>query len=408
MIRTAPSAVELVAMVAALMSMNALAIDVMLPALPAIGQDLGVVEANQTQYVVIAFALGMGFGQLVFGPLSDRFGRRPVLLISIGLYALFGLGCALPGSFGQLVGFRMAQGLASAGGRAISVSIVRDLHRGNAMARIMSLVVVVFMVVPIAAPSLGWVVLQFGSWRLIFWGLVGFGLLLGCWIWARLPETHAPANRRPFEFKSIATAYSEVVRQPDSLRYTLASGFVFGCLFGFISSSEQLFSIYGRQDSFPLYFAGVAASMALAAFANAWLVERLGARRISGGAATAFVIVQVTLTLLLNSQGSDGLQGFSLLYGGLLLAFFCVGLMGANFNALALEPLGHIAGTASAAVGFASTAMASVLGGLVGQQFDGTPVPLSMGFAVLATAAWLTVNLRGRPRAPVVAVPSRG
>jgi DHA1 family bicyclomycin/chloramphenicol resistance-like MFS transporter len=399
--RRAPAAAELVALVAALMSLNALAIDVMLPALPAIGADLGVADGNQRQLVVVAFAFGMGAGQLVFGPLSDAYGRKPVILLSLALYAAFGVGCAIPGSFSQLVGFRFAQGLASSGGRVIASSLVRDLYRGDGMARIMSLVVVVFMAVPILAPSVGWLILQFGSWRIIFWTLVAFSTAVGLWVSLRLPETHPPERRRPLAIRRNLSAYLEVLRHPDSRRYTVASGFVFGCLFAFISSSEQVFAVYDRQHSFPLYFAGVASTMAVAAYFNSRWVDRWGAQRVSTQAVRAFVLVQVAFVGVL----TVGLDGFIAVYASLLASFFCVGLMGANFNALALEPQGHIAGTASAAIGFASTALASVLGGWVGQRFDGTAFPLALGFLVLATLAWVCVDWGRAQPAPTLREP---
>lgn len=390
---------ELVALVAGLMSLTALAIDVMLPALPVMGEALGVVEENDRQLVIVAFVLGMGTGQLLFGPLSDRFGRRPVLVVSLVLYAAFGAACAVPGSFEQLVVFRALQGVVAAGARVVAISLVRDLFVGAGMARVMSWVMMVFMAVPIVAPNLGYAILQIAPWPAIFWTLVLAGLVLTAWVSARLPETLPADRRRSIAPRALLDSYLEVVRNPTSRAYTLALGFVFGALFAFISASEQVFRSFGRQEHFPLYFAGVASGMMFASFVNARLVGRYGPRRLSMAALTAFVTIQAVYCALYLS----GVHGFGPYYASLILGFLCFSLIGANFNALAMEPLGHVAGTASAALGFASTTLSGLIGGFVARQFDGTPLPIALGFLLLGGVS-LAIASTAKAAAPA-AVP---
>ncbi|MEQ9501725.1 MAG: multidrug effflux MFS transporter [Deltaproteobacteria bacterium] len=396
MSRPAPrlGTVELIAMIAALMSLNALAIDVMLPALPAMGDALGVTTENHRQYVIIAFVLGMGTGQLFFGPLSDAFGRKSVLVVSLAGYAVFGAACAFPGSFAQLVAFRALQGLFAAGARVTALSVVRDKAAGPKMARIMSFVMAVFMIVPIVAPGLGYVILKGFSWRAIFWALVLFGVSLCVWLLLRLPETLPKDQRRSIRPRAILRGYVEVVRHPISRSYTLATGLVFGALFAFISSSEQIFRSFDRVETFPLFFAGVASTMAMASVFNARFVERIGTRRLSHAALGTFVAVQIVYGGLYFS-GFEGFWPYYLCTGA---SFFTFSMMGANFNAMAMEPLGHVAGTASAALGFTSTTISGVLGGLIAARFDGTPLPIVLGFGVLGVAAMLVVTFGpGRP-----------
>ncbi|MGF1465789.1 MAG: multidrug effflux MFS transporter [Sandaracinaceae bacterium] len=375
---------ELVAMVASLMAVNALAIDIMLPALGEIARDLAVPGANDRQLVVVVYVFGLGVGQLAAGPLGDRFGRKPVLLGALVLYALLALACIVAPSFGLLVLARGLQGLVASAPRTLALSVVRDLYQGSAMARLMSLVMMVFMVVPIVAPGLGQLVLLVASWRAIFGLLVATGVFLFLWVALRLRETQRPEDRRPLSLSAVREAYLTVLRVRVSRGYTLASGLVFGSLFGYLASSEQIFEeSYDAAASFGLYFAVIAVFMSVSAFLNSRIVERLGARRVAHGALSAFIAVaavQVALAL----AGALTLPAFVLTMGMLMFAF---GMIGANFTSLAMEPLGKIAGTASAALGFTSTALSSVLGGLIARGFDGTPLPFVLGVLLLGGAS---------------------
>lgn len=390
-----PGMVELVALIAGLMALSALAIDIMLPGLTQMGEALGVENANHRQYVVVAFLMGVGVGQVFLGPVSDRFGRKVVLLVSLAGYVLFGAACALASNFEMLVAARTLAGLAAAGARVVSVSVVRDLYAGRTMARVMSLVVVVFMAVPILAPSVGQVVLFIASWRWVFGVLVIFGLGMAFWVAIRLPETLAVQARRGLSIRELVAGYGEVIRTPASAGYTVATGTIFGALFAFVSSSEQIFvGLFGKGGTFPLYFAGVAAVMSLGAAINSRIVGRFGPRRVSHAAVVGFIVLNAGYVLALGA----GHTGFAPFYGVLATTFFIMGFIGANFNALAMEPLGHIAGTGSAALGFAATTLAGAIGGAIGQQFDGTTRPLALGFVVggVTTLLALLYAERGR------------
>jgi DHA1 family bicyclomycin/chloramphenicol resistance-like MFS transporter len=385
---------ELVALVAGLMSLNALAIDIILPALSDLGAELAVSDPNDRQYVVIAYVLGMGAAQLFFGPASDRFGRRRPLLASLAGYSVLGLVCIWADSFAILVAARALQGVAAAGARVISLSIVRDVHAGSGMARVVSLAMMVFMAVPMLAPNLGQLVLLVAPWRWIFVVLVVFGGGMTLWVGLRLGETLPPEQRRPLQPRALANAYALVFRTRATFGYLIASGVVFGALFSYIASSEQLYDAFGRKSTFTLFFATVAGAMAVASYLNARLVERFGMRRLSHAALLAFVGVNLALVLLLPA----GAGGFWVFHSCMMASFFCMSFLGANFNAIAMEPLGHVAGTASAALGFAGTLIAGVLGAAVGQQFDGTARPIAVGFLALGAVALVAVLVTERGR----------
>ncbi len=391
----APPAWELVGLVASLMALNALAIDIMLPALDRIAAEFAVADPNDRQLVVVVYVLGFGAPQLVYGPLSDRIGRKPVTLLSLVGYTLTGIACAFATSFEMLLALRFAQGLSAAGCRVTAIAVVRDVYQGRGMARIMSLVMTVFMVVPIAAPALGQAVLLVAPWEWCFHVLGIAGAALFLWVAFRLGETHPPEKRSPMGLGGVARCYAEVFRNPVSRGYTLASGIIFASLFAYISSSEQVFrEVFGVGDAFAFYFAGIALALSLANFANSRLVERWGMRRLGHGAVVGFTVGAGILLGLTHLFG-EHLALFVPLFA---LCFACFGMIGANFNALAMEPLGHIAGTASAAFGFVTTTLSGVLGGLVGRAFDGTTVPLLSGLFVLGGASLLLVAITERGR----------
>ena len=370
---------EFVVMIAALMALNALAIDVMLPALDEIAAELGA-TGNDQQLVIYAYILGFGVPQLAYGPLSDRYGRRPVLFFALIGYTITGLFCAFATSFEMLLVTRFAQGVFASGCRVVAVGIVRDVFMGRGMARIMSLVMTIFMVVPILAPSIGQLVLFVAPWEWTFGILALAGGLVLAWTYARLTETRPPERRTPLNLESIVTDYSEVVRTPVTFGYVTASGVIFGALFAFIGTAEQIYTeVFETGDSFVLWFAGVAMMLSAANFTNSRLVERFGMRRISHGALIGFCALSALMVILLNLFGEQ----FWIFYPLFTLIFACFGLIGSNFNALAMEPLGRIAGTASAAQGFATTTVSSIIGWMIGSRYDGSVIPVMTGFAVL-------------------------
>ena len=379
-----PGYAEFVFLMAALMSLNAFAIDAMLPALPAIGEALGVAQDNRRQLVVTAYLLGFGLTQMLWGPLSDRYGRRPVLVTGLTLYAGFGLLAAVAASFPLLLGARMLQGGAAAATRVLVVSMVRDRFQGAMMARVMSMTFVVFMLVPVLAPSVGQGILLFASWRAIFWAFAIWGVAMLAWSWLRLPETLDPANRRAISVAAIGEATVETLRNRLSLGYTLAVMLLMGGLMGYINSVQQIVTdVFGRPDLLALVFAIVAVPMAVASYANARLVERVGVRRMAQGglaAVTAVAAVHLAITIL----WGESLVIFMVLQG---LTMACFGLASSNMGAIAMQPMGHIAGTASSVQGTVQTIGAAVLGTAIGQSFDGTTVPLLAGFLLFGIAA---------------------
>lgn len=389
------SKVEFIAMMAMLMALNALAIDIMLPGLQEIGASLGVESENHRQYVISAYLMGFAVAQLAYGPLADRFGRKAPMLAGLGIYIVAAFLGAFAPTFEALLLFRFVHGIGSAATRVITVSIIRDVFGGRQMAEVMSLVMMVFMIVPIIAPGTGQVIMLFGEWHLIFVFMAVAAIAVSLWMKLRLPETLNPADRRPFTIRSVGEAFTIVLTNRVALCYTLASTFIFGALFGFINSAQQIYvGIYELGALFPVAFATVAAFMSLASYLNSRLVGRFGMRRLSHGALIGFMLVSA-VWFVLSLFGTIPFPLFLLLFA---LAMFQFGLIGSNFNALAMEPLGHVAGTASAVLGFMGTAGGGLIGALLGQAFDGTTTPLGAGFfgVALAGLVFVLVAERGK------------
>ncbi|PZU85632.1 MAG: MFS transporter [Shinella sp.] len=370
---------EFIAMMAFLMALNALAIDIMLPGLPQIGASLNVQNENHHQYVVSAYLIGFGIAQLFYGPIADRFGRRKPMLFGLGIYVLSSLMVVLVPSFGTLLALRFIQGIGSAATRVITVSIVRDVYGGRQMAEVMSLIMMVFMIIPVVAPGTGQVIMMFGHWHWIFVFMAAAALVVGLWMYLRLPETLHSEDVRPFTAKSIFQGFRIVLTNRVALCYTIASTFIFGALFGFINSAPQIYlGIYGLGALFPVAFAGVALFMALSSFVNARLVGRFGMRRLSHASLLGFIAIN-TIWLLIQVLGPQPMP-FPLFIVFFALAMFQFGWIGSNFNSLAMEPLGHVAGTASSVLGFMGTIGGSLIGAVIGQSFNGTALPLVAGF----------------------------
>ncbi|MBB4064635.1 multidrug effflux MFS transporter [Gellertiella hungarica] len=370
---------EFIAMMAAMMALNALAIDIMLPGLQEIGASLGVANENHRQYVITAYLIGFGIAQLAYGPLSDRFGRRVPLLAGLGIYIAAGLAIVAVPSFSAMLALRFVQGIGSAAMRVITVSIVRDVFGGRQMAEVMSLIMMVFMIAPVIAPATGQAVMLFGNWHLIFIFISVVAVINGLWAYMRLPETLDPQDVRSLNPRTIIDGFRIVLTNRIALCYTIAGTFVFGALFGFINSAQQVYvGIYGLGLWFPVAFAGVAAFMSLSSFLNSKLVGRFGMRRLSHGALLGFMTVNALW--LLAQLTFDGPMPFALFIVFFGLAMFQFGWIGSNFNSLAMEPLGHVAGTASSVLGFMGTVGGALIGAAIGQAFDGTALPMVGGF----------------------------
>ncbi len=384
---------EFIALAAALMALNALAIDIMLPGLQQIGASLGVENENHRQYVISAYIAGFGLAQLGYGPVSDRFGRRAPLLSGLAIYVLAALAASFSPSFTALLALRFVQGIGAAATRVIAVSVIRDTFGGRAMAEIMSLVFMVFMIIPVIAPNIGQLVMLFSEWHMIFVVMAAMALAITVWTALRLPETLHPEYRRPLTISSVVGGFGIVLSNRTAICYTLATTTVFGALFGFINSAQQIYvGIYGLGVLFPVLFAAVAGMMAVSSFANSQLVGRFGMRRLSHGALVGFFLVNSTM-FGLSLLGPVPLPIFVALFTAAMLQF---GWIGSNFNSIAMEPLGHVAGTASSVTGFIQTVGGGLIGAAIGQAFDGTVMPLSAGFCLVSAIALAMVLVAER------------
>lgn len=369
---------KLVFMMAALMSLQALGIDAMLPALGMIGDDLGA-AGNQRQLVIGAYLLGSGLGALIPGVLADRYGRRPILLFSILIYAAISLLCALVTQFEVMIALRMTQAFLTAGLSVLPAAIIRDRVGGDRMARMMSTIMVVFMVVPVVAPFLGQTVLLFAGWRYIFGVMAGLSLLVGLWTWRDLPESLHAEDRQPIALAPVFANMKEAFLRRDTIGYIVGASLVFGALFGFLNSAQQLVSdTFGMGPYFPYIFGGAAAGMALANFFNSRIVERFGARRVSHTALLAFIAVSVLQVLAASQEDEKLWQFLPLMATNMAL----LGFVGANFGSIAMQPFQHIAGSASSAQSFLRMVTSAVLGAIIGQAFDGTARPLAWALLI--------------------------
>jgi len=383
---------QFVALIAALMATNALGTDAMLPALGQIGADLHIAHPNARQWIISAYILASGAGQLLYGTLADRYGRKPVLCTVLVLYCLASLSAAAAGSFTFLLLARIVMGMAAAGPRVLAVSIARDCYAGRLMARVMSFAFLVFGAVPMFAPSLGQIILLAADWRGIFIGLALFAAAVLAWVAAKLAETLRPEDRRPIQVSQILAAARFTLSNRVSLCYTLGMMVVMGCLFGFVNASQQIFAVVFHDPLwFPACFAVIAAFMMAAALLNARIVNRFGSRLISHIALLGFIAC-AALHLAVVLSGHETLWTFLAIQAPMM---FCFGLLNGNFGAMAMEPMGHIAGSAASIQGFISIVGASLIGALIGQSFNGTLVPMTVGFlagGILALASALAAE----------------
>ena len=386
---------EFVTLMAAIWGLQAMGVDIMLPALEIIANQYTVQNPNDQQLIIFAFVLGFGAPQLIFGPITDRFGRKILLQISLVGYFLTSLACMIAPSFGSLLIFRIAQGICCAGTRVSAGAIIRDLTKGRAMASIISLVYTVFMIVPILAPAIGTAIMTMADWQWIFGFLGVFSVPLFFWIQFRLPATLKESDRRPFSPKKIVEAFKMVAKHRVTAGYMLASGVIYGSLFAYLGSSEQIFDeVFGRGDKFYLYFAGISVLLAIMNFSNSRFVERFGMRRISHAIVLIFVALSLINLLYMHFIGPN----FWVFYMLFIFTFGCFGMMGANFAGLALEYMGHIAGTANAVYGFITLTLSSFIGFLVARSFDGTVRPLLISYVLLGIASFYVILITERGR----------
>jgi DHA1 family bicyclomycin/chloramphenicol resistance-like MFS transporter len=395
-----PSFAESVALLALLISLVALSIDAMLPALPELGAELGAAHPGDTPLVIVALFLGLSAGQLVAGPLSDSLGRRSVVLLGLACYLAGAVICTFAGSFAGLIAGRVVQGFGAAGPRVVATAIVRDRYAGDAMARMMSFIMSVFILVPILAPIAGQWLSDAAGWRAIFAGFVMLGAIAGIWFLLRQPETLAREKRIPFRLGRIWAGARETCGNPAVLGYIAAAGLIYGALVGYLGAAQPMFADqYGLGARFPYYFAAVALAIGAASLVNARLVLRLGMWRLMR-LALAFLSLLSTVAVVV-AASYDGHPPLVLLIAYLFASFFAFGILYGNLSAAAMEPLGHIAGLASAVIASLSTFISLAIGTIVGRAYDGTVMPLVISFAVLSLLALGLVLAIGRhPASP--------
>jgi len=381
--RTGPSFAEFIIIISLMMSITALSTDAMLPALPQIGSDLGVQNANDRQLVVSVLFLGLAVGQLFFGPLSDTVGRKPTVYAGYVLYIAGALLSIFAGSFPVMLGGRLLQGLGISAPRAITLALVRDRYKGRAMARVMSFVTTVFILVPMLAPTLGQTILLFTGWRGIFGGFVLMALTTLAWFALRMPETLAAEHRAPFSLQRIISATLEIVKNRVALGYTVSAGLISGAFLGYLNSAQQIFQEqYALGKLFPIVFGVISLSLGLASLLNARLVMRFGMRFLVRR--SLYIMIGLSV-LALGIALLPGRQAPLWLFMAYLMAtFFCIGILFGNQNSLAMEPLGHLAGIGAAVVGSLSTLISMPLGTIIGQNYNGTVLPLVVGMLLLS------------------------
>ena len=388
---------ELVTLIAVMISITALSIDMMLPALPAIGKDLRVGHANDVQLVVSVLLFGMGIGQLIFGPLSDSFGRKPVIITG---FLIFIIGCLISifsNRFEWMVVGRMIQGIGTGGPRTAIIALVRDQYGGRAMARIMSVVMAIFIVVPAIAPALGQAVLLTMGWRAIFGVLMIQGLVALTWFTIRQPETLSRDDRIPFSSGRILDAVLGVCKNRLSMGYTLASGFIAGVLMSYLSSAQQIFQeVYGLGREFPIYMAALALFVGGASFVNSRIVMRFGMRVLSHRAILFFVVLTTTYLAVTYQMG--GRTPLWLMMVFFAPSFFCMGILFGNLSAVAMEPLKHMAGIGAAIIGSLSNFISSSLGAIVGRCYDGSTLPLASGFVIFGLLTAIVMRWAENPQ----------
>lgn len=371
---------EFVVLMAALMSIVALSIDAVLPALPMIGDHLNVTNPLDNAKLITTIFLGLGFGQLIFGPLSDSFGRKPIVYAGFVLFIIASIICVTTKNFEMMLIGRVLQGVGLACPRTMSIAMIRDSYNGDYMAKIISIVVMVFLLVPIVAPTLGQFLMNHYDWQFIFTFNLIFGVLVMLWFWLRQPETLKDDYKIPYRLAMFKTGTIAFFKIRSAVIYTLLSGFITGSFMVYLSSSQQIFETqYGLVEEFPLIFASLAISIGLATFLNSQLVVKFGMKRIVHIATWSFILTALVFVVLFHSGKNPSIETLIAFFS---IQFFTVGFLFGNLRALAMEPIGHIAGIGSALNGFISTVMAVPIANYIGGFVETSVAPLFIGFFV--------------------------
>lgn len=381
------SQLEFIALMASLMSVVALAIDAILPALDVIGLQIGTELAVDNQLLVTMIFLGLGIGPLLFGPLSDSKGRKPVVYMGFFLFLLASLICVFAESLAIMVLGRILQGIGLSAPRTMAIAIIRDKYSGDYMARIMSFVTVVFLLIPIVAPALGKFILDYYDWQGIFYVQMGISALVAFWFWKRQEESLAPKNKKALKSKLFIDGLREIFKHQTTVGYTIISGFITGSFMVYLSGSQQIFEDqYGLEEEFPFIFAGLAIAIGSAIFLNANLVMRFGMKKIIRVSLIAYMLISLIYVMLYINRSNPDILVLLLFFA---IQFFAIGFMFGNLRAMAMEAVGHIAGMAAAITGFISTLMAVAISTFIGRFIDQTVMPLFLGFTASAALSIL-------------------
>ncbi len=383
MLKKRRSQIEFVALMASLMSIAALALDALLPALDIIGFAVGTTNPADQQLLIVLFFLGLGAGPLLFGPVSDSIGRKPMVYVGFMLFIGASMLCIFAPNLELMIAGRILQGVALSAPRTISIAMIRDSYSGDYMARIMSFVTVVFILVPIIAPASGKFILDRYNWQAIFYVQVFFSILVSLWFWRRQPETLKEENRIGFSARIFTSGFRTLLRYKTTIAFTVISGFITGSFLVYLSTSQQIFQVqYNLKDEFPYIFAGLALTIGSAIFLNGTLVLRLGMRRLISASLLAFFAISLAYILLFYNSGNPSVGVLLLFFG---FQFFAIGFLFGNLRAIAMEPVGHIAGMAAAITGFVSTLMAVPISTFIGRFVTDTALPIFIGFLVCSS-----------------------
>lgn len=385
---------EFVALMAFLMSIVALAIDALLPALSVIGRELNTTVESDNQLMIIMIFMGLGCGQLVFGPLSDSFGRKPIVYIGFFIFLIASFICIYANTLFVMILGRILQGVGLSAPRTISISIIRDSYKGDYMAKIMSFVTVVFILVPIIAPALGKLILNIYSWQAIFYAQLIFAAIIGIWFWKRQEETLKPEFKAKFTSHLFIDGLKELIKFKETIAFTFISGFITGSFLVYLSASQQIFETqYGLGDQFPYIFAGLAITVGSATFLNGTLVMKFGMRKLAFYSLIAFCIIATSYVIIFWSQSNPSIV---VLLGFLGLQFFALGFLFGNLRSIAMEPIGHIAGIGAALTGFISTLLAVPISTYIGKFVISTVHPVFFGFAICGFISLLIFSKFGK------------
>lgn len=371
---------EFIALMASLMSIVALTIDALLPAIPEISNHFNVSNTGDSQLLITMIFLGLGFGQLIFGTLSDSFGRKPIVYCGFIVFIIASILCVNTKNFEVMIIGRILQGIGLSSPRSIAISMIRDTYSGNYMAKIISIVVMFFILVPVIAPTLGQIILNISTWKSIFYFNIGFGIITILWFWKRQEETLAKARRIKFSANIFSFGFKEFMKYKDAIGFTIVSGFITGSFMVYLSTSQQIFQEqYNLVEMFPYIFASLAISIGLATFFNSRFVVKYGMRRIAYFATIAYASISVLYVVLFWSGKNPSITVLLIFFA---LQFFAVGFLFGNLRALAMQPIGHIAGIGAAINGFISTVMAVPIANYIGGFVSTSVLPLFIGFSM--------------------------